>query len=72
MYEHICLENIKKIFKNSVKYDDQQKYNSILESEMVSTPEGFTDNIPMSTLPLVTVKNPSARNHSVNLLNYWI
>ena len=28
---------------------------------MVSTPERFTDNIPMSPGPSVTVKNPSAR-----------
>ena len=25
MYEHICLENIKKLYKSSGKFDDQQQ-----------------------------------------------
>ena len=31
MYEYICLENIKKLYKSSGKCDDQHKYKAILE-----------------------------------------
>ena len=47
MYEHICLENIKKIYKTAGKCDNQQRYKSIIEAAMVSTLEGFTENSPM-------------------------
>ena len=30
------------VIKSACKYDDQQQYTAILESEMVSTPEVFT------------------------------
>ena len=39
MYEDICLEKIRKLYKSSSKCDDQQKYKAILEAEIVSTPE---------------------------------
>ena len=61
MYEHICLENIKKLCKNAGKYDNQQQYMDFIEEEMVSNPQGFTDNSKMSPGPLATFKNPSAR-----------
>ena len=61
IYEHRCLENVKKLYKSSGKWDDQQHYKAIIESEMVSTPEGFTYNSPMSPNQYVTVKNPLAR-----------
>ena len=32
MYEHRCLENIKKLYKTAVKYDDQQQYKDIIEA----------------------------------------
>ena len=38
LYEHICLENIKKLCKLAAKYDDQQYYKVIIEVVMVSTP----------------------------------
>ena len=60
MYEHWCLKNIKKLYKYTVKCDDQQQYKSVIGASMVSTPEVFTDNIPMSPIQYVTVKNPSA------------
>ena len=44
------------------KCDNQHKYKKILEAVMVPTPEIFTENSPMSLVPSVTVKNPSARN----------
>ena len=50
-----------KLYKYSVKYNNQQQYKAILESSVVSILEIFTDNIPMSPGPYVTVKNPSAK-----------
>ena len=50
IYEHKCLENIKKLYKQYGKCDDQQKFKDILEASMVSTPEGFTYNIPIYTI----------------------
>ena len=59
MYEHRCLENIKKLYKSSVKYDDQHKSKAILELAMVSTPEMSTDNSMMSPDHYVIIKNPN-------------
>ena len=61
MYEHIFLENIKKLYKYFGKFDDQKKYKAILEAAMVSTLKGFTDNSPISPSQYVTVENTSAR-----------
>ena len=36
-----------KLYKTVGKCGDQQKYKSILEASMVSTPEGCTENIQM-------------------------
>ena len=38
IYEHKCLENIKKIYKQVGKCDDQQQFKDIIEAAMVSTP----------------------------------
>ena len=61
MYEHIYLENIQKLCKYSGKRDEQEQYKRVIESEMFSTSEEFTDNSPMSHRQYETVKNPSAR-----------
>ena len=61
MYKHRCLENIKKLCKSSGKCDNQQKYKAIIEAEIFSTPQIFTDNSSMSPGPSVTVRNPIAR-----------
>ena len=42
--EHIYLENIKKLYKSSVKFGYQQQYKSIIETYIVSSPEGLTNN----------------------------
>ena len=47
IYEHKCLENIKKLYKQPGKCDDQQQFKDILESAIVSTPGVFTDNSPI-------------------------
>ena len=31
MYEHKCVENINKLYKSAVKYENQQQYRSIIE-----------------------------------------
>ena len=61
IYEHVCLENIKILYKNYGKCDDQQHYKAILESEMVSTSEGGTVNITIPSIQYVTVKKTSSR-----------
>ena len=50
-----------KLYKSTDKCDYQQQYKAILEPKMVSTLEGFTDNIPMLPGSLLNIKNPSAR-----------
>ena len=47
MYEHRCLEDIKKLYKSVGKSEYQQQYKAILGEDIVSTPEGFTDNSTM-------------------------
>ena len=61
IYEHKCLENINKLYKQAGKCDDQQQFKDILEADMVSTPEGFTDKGPISPMNPTPVKKPSAR-----------
>ena len=62
LYEDICLENIKKLYKYSGKCDDQHKYKAILESDISSTPKGITDNIPIYVGTSGTMENPSEIN----------
>ena len=47
LYEHKCIENIKKLYKQAGKCDDQKKFKDILDAGMVSTPEVFTNNRPI-------------------------
>ena len=61
IYNHKCLEIIKKLYKQSGKCDDQQQFKDILEADMVSTPEGFTDNSPISPMTSSPVKKTSAQ-----------
>ena len=71
MYEHVCLVNIKKLYKYSKKIDGQQQYKAILEASMVSIPEVFTDNSPMSPTQSVPVKILAQENHSVSFQKHW-
>ena len=61
IFENKCLENIKTLHKQSGKSDNQQQLIDILEAAMVSTPEGFTNNIPISPMKSSPVKKPSAQ-----------
>ena len=60
LYKHICLEN-KKIYRWPGKYDYKHQHKAIIEAAMVSTPEGFTDIIPMSSGPYMPVKQTNLR-----------
>ena len=61
IYEHKCIENIKKLYKQAGKCDDQQQFKYILDAAIVSTPEGFTKNSPISPMTSTPVKKPSAQ-----------
>ena len=60
-YEHVGLKNINNLYKTAGKCEDQQKYKTMFEAEMVSTPEGYNDNIPMTPNPSVSTNNHIAR-----------
>ena len=61
IFEHKYLQNIKKLYKHAGKGDNQQHFKDILESAMVSNPEGFTNNSTRYTMTPTPVKKPSAR-----------
>ena len=61
LYEHKCLENIKKLYKQAGKCDDQQQFKDFLESDMVSNLEVFTNNSPISPMTSTPLKKTSAR-----------
>ena len=60
-YEHKCLENIKKLYKQDGKCDDHQQFKDILEANMVSTIEVFTNDSPISPMTPTPFNKPSAR-----------
>ena len=60
-YAHICMENINKLLKNRGKCDYQHQYKEIIESDMVSTPEGCTNNSTITLNPAMFTKSPIAR-----------
>ena len=60
-FEHRCLNNIKNIYRHAGKFDDQQNLKDILDSAILSPPEGFTHNSPNVPMTSTPVKKPSAR-----------
>ena len=60
-FEHICMNNIKKIYQHAGKCDDQQNLKDIIESDLLSNPEGFTNNSQHVHMTSTPVKKPSAR-----------
>ena len=60
-FEHKCMNNIKKIYQHAGKCDDQQNLKDIIDTSILSTLEGFTDNIPNVPMTSTTVNKPSAR-----------
>ena len=59
-FEHICMNNIKKIYEHAGKCDYQQNLKDIIDAAMLSTPEGVTDKSPNVHLTSSLVKKPSA------------
>ena len=49
------MNNIKKIYHYAGKCDDQKNLKDILESALLSTLEGFTDNSPNVYMPSTPV-----------------
>ena len=70
IYEYKCLENIKILYKQASKCDNQQQLKDILEAAMVSTPEGFTNNSPISPMISSPAKNQVLENQCVCLLTF--
>ena len=60
-YEKKCLINIKILYKQSGKCDNQQQFKDIFEAAMVSTSERFTNNSPISPMTSIPFNKISAR-----------
>ena len=69
IYQQKCLENIKKLYKQSGKCDDQKQVKDILESAMVSTTKVFTNNSPISPMKPTQTKKPRAQKSLCLLTN---
>ena len=50
-----------KLYKQDGRCDDQHQFIDILEADMVSTTEGFTDDSPISPMTSTPVKKPRAQ-----------
>ena len=61
IYEHKCIQNMKKLCKHAGKCDDQQQFKYIIDADVVSTPEEYTDNSPISPMTSKLVNKTSAR-----------
>ena len=59
-FEHICMNNIKKIYQHAGKCGDQKNLKDIIDAVILSTPEGVIDNSPNVHMTSTTVKKPSA------------
>ena len=59
-FEHRFINNIKKMYQHVGKCDDQQNFKDIIDADIVSTPEGVTDNSPNVPLKSAPLKKPSA------------
>ena len=60
IYEHKCLENIKKLYKQAGQCDYRKLFKDILEADMVSTPEVFTDKSLIYHITSTPINKPSA------------
>ena len=69
VFEHRCINNIKKIYQHAGNCDNQQNIKDILEADLLSTPEGFTDNSPNVHIPSTPVKKTSARKSLCLFMN---
>ena len=60
-FEHRCMNNIKNIYQHSGKCDDKKNLKDIIDADILSTPEGVTDNSPNVHMTSTPVKKPSVR-----------
>ena len=72
LFEHKCLQNIRKLYNHAGKCDYQQQFKDILESTMVSTPKGFTNNSPRSPTSPTLVNKPRARKALCHSLTHYM
>ena len=70
LFEHIWLQNIKKLYKYAGKCDNQQQLKEILEAAMVSTPEGFTNSSTRSLKTHHYSINHVLETHCVSSITY--
>ena len=61
IYEHKCLENIKKLYKQAGQCDYQQQFKDIIEVAMFYTPGGVTDKSHISPITSTLIKKRSAQ-----------
>ena len=54
------MNNIKKIYQHAEKCDNKQNLKDIIDADILSTPEGVTDNSPNMPMISTPVKKPSA------------
>ena len=57
------------LYKQAGKFEYQQKFKDMLEAATVSTPEGFTNNSPISPMKPTPYKKPIARKSLCMLTN---
>ena len=55
-FEHRCMNNIKKIYQHAGKCDGQKNLKDMLESALLYTSDGFTDNSPNAHMQSTPVK----------------
>ena len=71
-FEHICMNNIKKIYQHAGKCDDQKNLKDIIYAAVLYTAEGVTDNSPnvhlTSDHALSQVKNICVSRLTTNIL----
>ena len=71
-FEHICMNNIKKIYQHTGKCDDQQNLKDIIEATLLSTPEVFIDNSTNVHMTATPFKNQVIVNNYVYSQTYWM
>ena len=65
LYEHIYLENIKKLFKSTGKCDNRSQYKAMIEADILSTTEGLNGNITMTVDTLVNMNRHKKFAYSI-------
>ena len=61
MYNTRCLKIVNKLYISAGKCENQQQYKAIIEAEIFSTREIFTEISTMSPGPFLTIRNISER-----------